>query len=358
MTTTQMFRRVLTALGIAVLGLPLAVTGQALKPRIVQTCIAADSVAIIDPATNRIIGEIAGIEMAHQAVASPDGRRIYVASEEDFTVRVVDSRTLEVVNKVTLTHDPNNLTITNDGRLIYVAIHGGPGGIDVVDTTSMTLARRIPLGGALVHNVYVTKDGKYLVAGEDTEETRTVAVIDLKTEQLAWSIDLSGRPRPMSFSTNPDGSTKWILLGLSGLDGFVAIDFATHMVIHRIVFPYKSSPVRSRLLGVATSNPNHGIVVTPDNKTVWVGARYHNLVYAYSLPDLKLIGAVPVGLDPVWLSALPDSRFVYVANAAQASVSVIDVQAVKEVSRIMVGQNPRRNNMLMLPDVDYSRKSK
>jgi hypothetical protein len=43
-----------------------------------------------------------------------------------------------------------------------VAIRKEPGVVDVVDTASMTLAKSIPIKGA-VHNTYVTPDGKYIV---------------------------------------------------------------------------------------------------------------------------------------------------------------------------------------------------
>ena len=43
--------------------------------------------------------------------------------------------------------------------------------------------------------------------------------------------------RPMTFTTNPDGSTKWIFVQLSGLNGFAVVDFATRKEINRIKNP-------------------------------------------------------------------------------------------------------------------------
>ncbi len=39
--------------------------------------------------------------------------------------------------------------------------------------------------------------------------------------------------------------------------------------------------------------PAHGSGVTPDGKTLWIASRDSNAVFAYSLPDLKLLGHVP-----------------------------------------------------------------
>ena len=44
------------------------------KLRIIQTNSAGDNVHLIDPATNKIVGEISGIEAGHGAGASPDGK--------------------------------------------------------------------------------------------------------------------------------------------------------------------------------------------------------------------------------------------------------------------------------------------
>ena len=46
---------------------------------------------IIDPATNKVVGVINGIEVNHGIGAAPDGSRIYVSDEADGTLDVVDA---------------------------------------------------------------------------------------------------------------------------------------------------------------------------------------------------------------------------------------------------------------------------
>ena len=72
-------------------------------------------------------------------------------------------------------------------------------------------------------------------------------------------------------------------------------------------------------------------------------------MYAYSLPDLEYLGGVPVGVVPDWLTFTPDGKYLYSANAHSNTVSVIDVEAIKEVKVIPVGQVPKRNITAMLP---------
>ena len=83
--------------------------------------------------------------------------------------------------------------------------------------------------------------------------------------------------------------------------------------------------------------------VAPDGQTLWVTSRPNARVYAYSLPDLKLLGAVDLGGRPDWVTFTPDSRQVYISTENTNSTVVVDVAARKEITRIKVGASPKRN---------------
>ncbi len=72
-------------------------------------------------------------------------------------------------------------------------------------------------------------------------------------------------------------------------------------------------------------------------------SKWYHFVAAYSMPDLKPLGIVPVGHHPDWLTFSPDSASLYVACAGSNSVSVVDVTRMKEATKIAVGQVPKRN---------------
>jgi YVTN family beta-propeller protein len=313
------------------------------KVRIIQTNAAGDTVHLIDPATNTISGTITGIEAGHGAAASPDGSRIYVSNEADQTLDVVDVPTLQVIRKVGLSARPNNLAIGRDGRRVYIGIIQPPGGVDVVDTQSFERVKTVPTKGA-IHNAYVTPDGKYVVAG--SIQGRTINVIDTATEEPAWTLDMGLGVRPMTFSTNPDGSTKWIFVQLTELNGFAVVDFATRKEVSRVTHPALPA---GRSTVPQGSDPSHGLAVTPDNKTLVVNSRLHNALYAYSLPDLKPLGqAWLTGKGAGWVTLTPDGKTAYVANPVTDDVSVVDVATLKEVTRIPVGAVPKRNVTALL----------
>jgi YVTN family beta-propeller protein len=317
--------------------------GAAGKVMIVQTNSAGDNVHIIDPATNKIVGEISGIEANHGAAIAPDGSRLYISDEALSTLDVVDAKTLKVTKQIPLTGRPNNLAISRDGRRVFVGIIQAPGGVDVIDTTSLQRIKTLATRGT-IHNAYVTPDGKYVVAGSIVG--KTINVFDAKTEEPAWTIQLDLGIRPMTFSTNPDGSTKWIFTQLTDLNGFAVIDFDSHKEIKRVNNP--ELPV-GRSTVPQGADPSHGMAVTADGKTLVVCSRLNNALYSYSLPDLKNIGTAFLGgKGAAWVTLSPDSKSAYVANAVTNNISVIDIAAMKEVTRIAVGYVPKRNTTGML----------
>lgn len=311
---------------------------------IIQTNAAGDNIHLIDPATDRIVGEITGIEVNHGAAAAPDGSRFYFTNEADHTLDVVDGRSLKVTKKVRLSGRPNNLAIDREGRRVYVAIVSAPGAVDVIDTVSAENVKTIVTRGG-VHNTFLTPDGRHVVAGSIVG--RNLTVIDAKTEEPLWSLFFNDGVRPIAFETNPDGSTKRMFVQISLFHGFAVVDFEKRRELTRITLP--DVPPEKRHLDTLQGSPSHGIGVAPDGRTLWACSKMNSHVYAYSLPDLKLLGGVHVGDHPDWLTFTPDSTRVYVANAGSNSVSAVDIATRKEVARIPVGQVPKRNITAVLP---------
>ena len=329
---------------VLVLAILTTLTLQSSTVRIVQTNSAGDSVMLIDPVTNKVVGEIKDIEVNHGATAAPDGSRLYITNESESTLDVADLKTLKVTEHIPLTNHPNNVAVSKDGKRVYVAIVAGAGAVDVIDTGTLTRVKSIRTEGG-IHNVYVTPDGKFVVAG--SIPGRKISVIDQKTEEILWTVPTREGVRPMAFDTNPDGSTKRIFVQLSGFNGFTTVDFATHKLGDEIKLPElpRAEKVTEGLQGA----PAHGLAVTSDGKTLGVLSKMNTRIYFFSLPDLKMLGESKVGHHPDWLTFTPDGKRVYVANAGSNSVSVVDVATQKEVTQIPVGQVPKRNTTAVLP---------
>jgi YVTN family beta-propeller protein len=333
---------------VASLGL-LALTAQTASAdtvRIYQTNSGGDNVNVIDPATNKTVGYLEGIEAAHGVVGSPDGSKVYVSNEAESTVDVFDAKTYKLLKKVKLSGHPNNIAVAKDGRIV-VAIARDPGSLEIIDGNTLTSTKRIQTNGRL-HNTYVTPDSKYAIMG--STRTNIFTVVDLQKEEIAWELDLGFGVRPMTIEANPDGSTKRVFVQLSKLDGFQVIDFATRKAGGRYEVP--KLPNRPQFIEHRLDSPSHGIGVSPDQKTLWVTSIPQNAAFAYDLADLKLKGHVELpavelpgkklSSVPNWVTFTPDGKQVYVSNAANNSVTAIDTTAMKVNAVIPVGQAPKR----------------
>jgi len=306
--------------------------------RVIQTNSAGDNIHLIDPLTNKVVGTIEGIEVPHGAAISPDGSRVYVTDEALGTLDVVDAGTRKVIKQIPLSGRPNNVDVTKDGKTVYVAIRESPGAVDVIDTGTLTDVKKIPTRGE-IHNVYLTPDGKYAVAG--SINAKTINVIDMRTNTLDWTLQLSSGIRPMAFTTNPDHSTKNIIVQLSEFHGFAVVDFAARKEIQRVTLP--DPPGQEKELAGIQGSPSHGLAITPDGKILWATSKWYGYVAAYSLPDLKLLKVVPVGSHPEWLTIPPDGKSVYVSLAGDDKTAVVDNKTLTLVTKIPVGAVPKRN---------------
>jgi YVTN family beta-propeller protein len=323
--------------------------------RVYVTNSAGDSIDVIDPATNKVVQRIKGIEGAHGIAFSPDGARVYVSDEVDSTLDVFDRKTGKLFKKVPLSAHPNNISVAKDGRIV-VGIARDPGALDIIDPTTLTRTKSVPVNGRL-HNVYVTPDNKYVVTG--SIRTATITVIDLAAEQVAWEIKLDKGIRPMAIEAGPDGSTRRIFVQLSDFNGFAVVDFAARKEVARIQLPAAKAEFETD--GERSTAPSHGIGVSPDGKTLWVTSIPNNAVYVYSLEDLRLVGEVALpsltlqGHQPIsavanWVTFTPDGKTVYVSNAGLRSISAIDTKTMKLVAVVPVGEVPKRINTLSVPD--------
>src|SRR4030095_13866637 len=80
---------------------------------------------------------------------------------------------------------------------------------------------------------------------------------------------------------------------------------------------------------------SHGLMVTPDQKTLVIISRGNSALYTYSLPDVKYIGVVTLGGKGAGRLVLtPDGKRAYVANEHTNTTSAVDLATLKELAVI------------------------
>jgi YVTN family beta-propeller protein len=316
------------------------------------------TIDVIDAATNKVVHTIGNIESPEVVRFSPDGSRLYIPYRGGNDLIVMDRKTEKIIKKVPLSGWPNEAQTTRDGKLILVCIRNtnttaeDAGALDIIDAKSLEKVKSIPTKRGL-HDIAVTADGKYAAAG--APGGHFLVVFDLQSKEIAWQVPYDYPVNPIVIENNPDGSGRRIFVQLGPTNGFSVVDFAKRAEVQMIKVPDEPKG-----FGNGCEAISHGIGISPDQKTLWVNSRTANSVFAYSLPDIKLLGHVslpeqpipgkaPRGSSPAWVTFSPDSKTVYVSSCGIKTVTAIDVQAMKEVARIAVGEMPDRISTLALP---------
>lgn len=336
-------RRLLAAAALVALASAPIIGQGGRKAYIIQTNAAGDNSHVIDPVTNKVIATIEGTEVPHGVAPAPDGNRVYITIETRKALGVVDPKTWKVIKEIPLSGRPNNVFVSKDNKKVYVGIAQAPGAVDVIDAVAMTNVKSVKVDGS-VHNVYVTPDGKYAVSG--SVATGVISVIDTATDTLAWSYKETSGIRPMIFDTNADGSTRNIYVQLSDYHGVAVVDFATHKETKRWELP--AVPGQEKELEGLQGAPAHGFAVTPDQKVLLATSKWYGAMYAYSIPDYKLIGTVVVGSHPEWVTLTPDGSRAYLGVAGEDQTVAVDLKTMKVVARIPVGNVPKRIGTLVM----------
>lgn len=317
------------------------------------------TIDVIDSATNKVVHTIGNIESPEVVRFSPDGSRLYIPYRGANELIVMDRKSEKIIKTVPLSGWPNEAQTTRDGKLILVCIRNTAatvedrGALDVIDAKSLEKVKSIPVERGL-HDIAVTADGKYAAAG--APGGHLLVVFDLEKMEIAWRVHYDYGVNPIVIENNPDGSGKRIFVQLGPTNGFSVVDFAQRKEVAFIKVPDVPKPFTAN----GCEAISHGIGISPDQKTLWVNSRTANSVFAYSLPDIKLLGHVELpdqpipgkssrSSSPAWVTFSPDGNTVYVSSCGIKTVTAIDVQGMKEVARIPVGEMPDRISTLALP---------
>jgi DNA-binding beta-propeller fold protein YncE len=327
---------------------------------------------IIDPASNQVVGLIRGCPHAHNLTVHPDGLYYYCANEQERTVDVFDTRSLQLVQQIPLSERPNKIVVNKKHRKIYAAIvnrtqkAAGPdfrgatpaAVVDVIDIATHRVVRSIPVHHP-VHNVFVTPDESEVVAGlrgPVNPGEPTIEVIDAATDRVVCGMELTGHQqygrnnhevRPMAFEAGADGSTERAFAQATGINAVWVIDWKARKVVD-LLWPPKLPIWRQNADGIQTGDM-HGLEVLPDRSAVWASSRLDSRIYGWSLPDLKYLGAVEVGPSANWMTPTPDSRFMYVAVSGADHTLAVDLRTLAIVAKIRTGARPARISTAILP---------
>ena len=185
------------------------------------------TVTIINPKTLKIVGSVpTGQEQSHMLVLSKDGKRGYTANVGPGTVSVLDMVGRKTIAVIPISGTTQRISMSRDGSMVFTADQTKPQ-LAVIDTATNKVKSWIALP-AVAYGTASTPDGRWLVVC--LRQNAKVAVVDLKTMKVAQTLDVPSMPSEVLVS--PDGKTAYV--SCSGKNQIAAIDTAQWKVTRLI----------------------------------------------------------------------------------------------------------------------------
>jgi YVTN family beta-propeller protein len=166
----------------------------------------------------------------HCAKFGPKNGLLYVTTELDESVTMIDPATLKVIGTVpTGQKESHMLAISRDGRRGYTA-NVGPGTVSVLDLENNKLITVIPVA-AHTQRIALSADDKWAFTTDQSDPR--VAVIDTATNKVASWIKLPG----IGFSTAATSDGRWLLVTIPGKNLVAVVDLHSKEVIQTLDLP-------------------------------------------------------------------------------------------------------------------------
>src|SRR6185312_8866768 len=140
------------------------------------------SVSIVDPGTLKIVGSIpTGQPESHMLAISHDGRRGYTANVGPGTVSVLDMKARKTLAIIPISHETQRISISPDDSMVFTSDQTKPQ-LAVIDTATNKVKAWIALP-AVGYGTASTMDGRWLLVAMPS--ANKVAVVDLKNLKVA-----------------------------------------------------------------------------------------------------------------------------------------------------------------------------
>src|SRR5947209_1930728 len=119
----------------------------------------SNSVAFIDTATNKVKGIAYIGRSPHEGFFTADGKEVWVVVRGENYVSVIDPNTFKETGRITTANGPGMILFTPDGKLAFVVSSFTPQ-VDVIDVASRKVVKSIPVTSPFSPFLQFTPDFK------------------------------------------------------------------------------------------------------------------------------------------------------------------------------------------------------
>lgn len=275
-------------------------------------------------------------------------------SKNDHTLAMVDPATLKVIAKAPVGTDPHEVIASADGKTAYVTIYGGGSlhELDVIDLVNQKALPSIDTKPFFGPHGITFAEGKVWFTAEGS---KCVVRYDPATSKFDWAMG-TGQNRTHMIYVADSGKRVYTTNVSSGTISILA---------DTLVRGFGGPPPAARLQGnqppppgaggpapgfkpqprhdwvqtvIPVSTGSEGFDVSPDGKQLWTAAADDGIIAVIDLNSKKVVDKIDAKVFGAnRLQFTPDGKRVLVSSLREGNIVVYDVASHKEVKKVNIG---------------------
>ena len=273
------------------------------------------------------------MEVAMALAAATPNPALLVLNKADNALAIVDPASGKVVGLVPVGESPHEVSVSADGKLAFVSNYGSrnPGNtISIIDLAAQKEIRRLDLGPlGRPHGLDVAAGKVYFTS----EASKLIARYDVAENRIDWMMG-TGQDRTHMVILTKDH--RRIFTSNAGSNTITAMDQA-------------EGPAGWTNTQIPVGKAPEAIDISPDGKEVWTAHRLDGGLSIIDVAAKKVLQTVDVHTKGSnRLKFTPDGKLVLISDDAGGELVVVDAATRKEVKRLRIGEGPE--GIQMVPD--------
>ena len=260
--------------------------------------------------------------VANLAAAQTGASLLLVANKGENTLAIVDPATEKVIGRVPTGVRPHSVAASEDGKLAFVANYGSDdgygavGSISVIDLVMQKELRRIEIGpNSRPHGVVFAGGKVYFTA----DGYKLIGCYDPAGDRIEWLLGI-GQSRAETIVLSQDQS----------------LIFASNNASESVTVAERTAdPPDWSLTVLPVGDQPQGIDISPDGREVWVANEGDDIISVIDVAGKKVVETFHVQTQSSSrLKFTPDGRRVVLTDRDRGELVVLDAASRKVIERV------------------------
>ena len=269
---------------------------------------------------------------------------LLVLSKSDETLGIVDPSNLKVLARVPVGHDPHEVIASTDGKMAYVSNYGFGAyhTLAVVDLIAQKALPSIELGPLRGPHGLDFVDGKVWFTAE---AAKAIGSYDPRKKSIDWILG-TGQNRTHMIYVSPD---MHLIVTTNVSSGTVSMIEQTSGIGSGPGNPAATPRADWNETVVPVGKGSEGFDISPDGKEIWVANAGDGTVSIIDVASKQVAQTLAADVSSAnRLKFTPDGKFVLISCLRGSDVTVMDAATRKTVKKIAVGHGAA--GIVMQPD--------